>query len=137
MRKIIFACTVILLFTATTVAVAQNGALLREEQLGKSIFFDESLSLNQNQACASCHGPEVGFTGPISFLNAYGAVYESSVLGRFGNRKPPSAAYATLSPILYMDKKGLFVGGNFWDGRATGSIAVDRGNQTGFSLLRH
>jgi cytochrome c peroxidase len=33
---------------------------------------------------------------------------------------PPSAAYATLSPIFYQEKKGLFVGGNFWDGRATG-----------------
>ncbi|MGD9877542.1 cytochrome-c peroxidase, partial [Desulfococcus sp.] len=33
---------------------------------------------------------------------------------------PPSSAYATQSPIFHMDKKGLFVGGNFWDGRATG-----------------
>jgi cytochrome c peroxidase len=47
-------------------------------------------------------------------------VYEGSIAGRFGNRKPPSAAYAILSPIFYQDKKGLFVGGNFWDGRATG-----------------
>jgi cytochrome c peroxidase len=49
-------------------------------------------------------------------------VYEGSVPGRFGNRKPPSAAYATLSPIFHQDKKGLFVGGNFWDGRATGEL---------------
>jgi cytochrome c peroxidase len=35
---------------------------------------------------------------------------------------PSSAAYATPSPILHVDKKGLFVGGNFWDGRATGEI---------------
>lgn len=90
------------------------------EQLGKSIFFDENLSINQNQACAACHGVEVGFTGPESDINAQGSVYEGSIPGRFGNRKPPSAAYATLSPIFYMDKMGLFVGGNFWDGRATG-----------------
>jgi cytochrome c peroxidase len=42
---------------------------------------------------------------------------------RFGNRKPPSSAYATLSPIFdYDHREKLFVGGNFWDGRATGEI---------------
>ena len=90
------------------------------EQLGKSIFFDESLSINNNLACAGCHAPEVGWTGPDKTINADGAVYQGSIPGRFGDRKPPSAAYATLSPVLYMDKKGLFTGGNFWDGRATG-----------------
>jgi cytochrome c peroxidase len=56
-------------------------------------------------------------------VNAGGSVYEGAILSRFGNRRPPSAAYATVSPILHyvMDKKDmLFVGGNFWDGRATG-----------------
>ena len=89
------------------------------EELGKSIFFDEDLSINANQSCASCHGPEVGFTGPISDFNAHGAVYKGSIAGRFGARKPPSAAYATVSPIFHFDGE-LFVGGNFWDGRATG-----------------
>lgn len=94
--------------------------LTLNEQLGKSIFFDDNLSINQNQSCAACHSPEAGWTGPDTSINAHGAVYEGSIAGRFGNRKPPSAAYATLSPIFHMDKKGLFVGGNFWDGRATG-----------------
>jgi cytochrome c peroxidase len=102
-------------------AVAQSG-LTPKEQLGKDIFFDETLSVNANQSCAACHGPEAGWTGPESATNAHGAVYEGSVPGRFGNRKPPSAAYATQSPILSVDKKGLFVGGNFWDGRATGEM---------------
>ena len=92
------------------------------EELGKSIFFDENLSINGNQSCASCHGPEVGWTGRISDINAHGAVYEGSIGGRFGERKPPSAAYATLSPIFHQDKQGLFIGGNFWDGRATGEV---------------
>lgn len=95
-------------------------ALTPEEQLGKSIFFDENLSIKLNQSCASCHAPEVGWTGPDSVINAQGSVYEGSIPGRFGARKPPSSAYATQSPIFHMDKKGLFVGGNFWDGRATG-----------------
>jgi len=98
-------------------------ALTDEETLGKSIFFDDNLSINANQACAACHGPEVGFTGPTEAVNASGAVYEGSIPGRFGNRKPPSAAYATLSPILHYEVERndvVFEGGNFWDGRATG-----------------
>jgi cytochrome c peroxidase len=96
-------------------------SLIPAQQLGKSIFFDQGLSINQNQSCAACHGPNVGWTGPESATNSAGAVYEGSIPGRFGNRKPPSAAYATQSPILHFSSKGsLWLGGNFWDGRATG-----------------
>ena len=95
-------------------------ALAPIEELGKSVFFDETLSINQNQSCASCHAPAMGWVGPTPAINAAGAVYEGSIAGRFGDRKPPSAAYATQSPIFHLDKSGLFVGGNFWDGRATG-----------------
>jgi cytochrome c peroxidase len=61
----------------------------------------------------------VGFTGPDPAINTAGAVYEGAVEGRFGNRKPPAAAYAGDSPILYYDGT-KWVGGMFWDGRATG-----------------
>jgi cytochrome c peroxidase len=88
--------------------------------LGKFIYFDVNLSANGNLACAGCHAPESGWTGPISNTNAITVVYEGSIAGRFGNRKPPSSAYATTSPVFHLEKKGLFVGGNFWDGRATG-----------------
>jgi cytochrome c peroxidase len=112
----------VLAWVAAAVGTAPLGAqtLMGIEQLGKSIFLDQNLSIDQNQSCAACHGPDYGFTGPIDTINAHGAVYQGSIPGRFGNRKPPSATYATLSPILYVDRKGLFTGGNFWDGRATG-----------------
>ena len=102
---------------------AWGQSLTNKEQLGKSVFFDTNLSINFNQACAACHSPATGFTGPQSITNAHGAVYEGSIAGRFGNRKPPSASYATQSPILsYVleHREALFIGGNFWDGRATG-----------------
>jgi cytochrome c peroxidase len=108
------------LVLAVAGVTAATSPLSDEAQLGKAIFFDQSLSLNENQACASCHGPEVGFTGPLSDTNAHGAVYEGSVPLAFGNRKPPSAAYAAVSPVLHLDKTGTGVGGNFWNGRATG-----------------
>jgi cytochrome c peroxidase len=91
-----------------------------QEELGAQIFNDTGLSLNENQSCASCHSRDTGGTGADSTLNAHGAVYEGSVSGRFGNRKPPASAYATLAPVLDYDQDLGFVGGNFWDGRATG-----------------
>ena len=96
-------------------------ALTDAERLGKQIFFDRDLSEPKGQACAACHAPEVGFTGPSALVNATGAVYPGADPTRFGNRKPPSAAYATTAPIFHFDEAAaLFVGGNFWDGRATG-----------------
>lgn len=121
-KKSILSCTVVLVFIAA-VGVAGAQTLTPKQELGKLIFFDENLSLNKNQSCASCHTPEAGWSGPDGAINNAGAVYEGSVPGRFGNRKPPSSAYATQSPILHFviqKKEALFIGGNFWDGRATG-----------------
>jgi len=111
------------LFSMTGTAL--GAGLTPQQELGKAIFFDANLSLNGNQACAACHGPDAGWTGPDSTINAAGAAYEGSVAGRFGGRKPPSSAYAASSPILHVVIEGdadeaLFIGGNFWDGRATG-----------------
>jgi cytochrome c peroxidase len=94
--------------------------------LGKAIFFDTALSANGTQSCATCHAPEVGFTGPDSTANAGGAVYEGALPNHFGNRKPPAAAYAGDSPMFHFDEieDGWF-GGMFWDGRATGAHLGD------------
>ncbi len=113
-KKILICAAVLLLTTALGTAAA----LTDQEQLGKNLFFDTNLSEPKGQACADCHGHEVGFTGPDSTINVLGSVYEGAVLGRFGNRKPPAAAYAGDSPIL--SKSPPFIGGMFWDGRATG-----------------
>jgi cytochrome c peroxidase len=111
-----------LLTTSQKIAAAEPN-LTAKEQLGKFIFFDEKLSLNGNQSCATCHAPESGWTGPDSATNQGGAVYEGSISAAFGDRKPPSSAYTTQSPVLHFvieKKEALFIGGNFWDGRATG-----------------
>lgn len=101
-----------------------QGTLLPNQELGKKLFFDTKLSTPIGQACAACHGREVGYTGPDAAINAAGAVYEGAVAGRFGNRKPPAAAYAGDSPILHFDGT-TWVGGMFWDGRATGGTLGD------------
>jgi len=102
------------------------------QQLGKQIFFDARLSEPMGvQSCASCHAPQVGFSGfgdiptggaasAAGFKRGFIAgIGEGAVIGAFGRRKPPSAAYATPVPVMSFD--GVeFTGGLFWDGRATG-----------------
>jgi len=89
--------------------------------LGKLLLFDKHLSVNQNEACSFCHTPETGFTGPIQSLNLSTVSYPGSVRKRFSQRKPQSYMYATFAPVLhYNDLQGDFVGGNFWDMRASG-----------------
>jgi cytochrome c peroxidase len=91
------------------------------ELLGKALLYDKNLSVNRNQACAFCHMPETGFTGPISELNRTTGSYPGSVRTRFSQRTPQTHAYAPLAPVLhYNSGQGDLVGGNFWDMRATG-----------------
>ncbi len=104
---------------------AADKALTPIEQLGKHLFFDKTLSSPEGQSCAACHGPQVGMTGPDEAINTTGGVYEGAVSGRFGNRKPPAAAYAGDGPVFHIDENGSFVGGMFWDGRATGEALGD------------
>ena len=111
----------IALAAAGTTSAAGRHGLSPKEQLGKALFFDTNLSTPAGMSCAACHGPEAGFTGPDATINAAGAAYGGAVPGRFGNRKPPSSAYAGDSPVLQLDAMtGIFIGGMFWDGRATG-----------------
>lgn len=119
-KKFCILVVTVFIFAPAAIALAQDAALTPIEQLGKFLYFDK-ISEPNSMACAECHAPSVGFTGPIPGVNKFGAVYPGAVPQRFGNRKPPAAAYATLSPIFHYDEgEGLFVGGNFWDGRATG-----------------
>jgi cytochrome c peroxidase len=110
----------IVLIAAVTAVAGRAAALSDMEQLGKSLFFDK-ISEPGSMSCADCHAPNTGFTGPIPGINRRGAVYRGAVPQRFGNRRPPAACYATFSPVFHFDAvEGLFIGGNFWDGRATG-----------------
>ncbi len=128
MRKIAILRIVLLtatLFWVCTSSSASPQKLTPIEELGKRMFFDSDLSDPAGQACAACHGPAAGWSGPDSDVNGKGSVYEGAVKGRFGNRKAPPAAYAGDSPVLHIDEEGNFVGGMFWDGRATGEELED------------
>ena len=108
---------------ASAAFAGANPSSAAKEKVGEAIFFDRALSINENQSCASCHEPKFGFTGPTAVVSAHGSVEQGSIAGRFAIRKPPSAAYASFSPkFAYNAEDDVFVGGLFWDGRATGDI---------------
>jgi cytochrome c peroxidase len=86
-------------------------------ELGAELYFDADLSDPDGQACADCHDPMAGFADPAQDL----PVSEGVILGKFGGRNAPSASYTAWSPLLYFDDaESLWIGGMFWDGRATG-----------------
>ena len=107
---------------AAGLATSPAAKLSPLEELGKKLFFDKNLSTPPGQSCAACHDPRDGWVGTNTNATA---VYEGALKGRFGNRKPPSAAYAGDGSSLAMTKDGDFVGGLFWDGRATGATWKD------------
>ena len=119
-----------------------NDAVL--QRLGEKIYFDKSLSNPPGMACATCHDPNAGWAGPDSAVNLASNIYPGAVAARFNNRKPGSAAYATFAPILHTrmeDGEALFVGGNLWDGRATGQLlgnpSADQAQQPFLNPVEH
>ena len=96
------------------------------ENLGGAIYKDLNLSINSNQSCMTCHHPSAGFADPENRVSpVLLPVSDGSDPTLFGGRNAPSAAYAGFSPVFHYDAgEGLFVGGLFWDGRATGRMDV-------------
>ena len=90
------------------------------EKLGEKLYFDVNLSSPAGQSCASCHDPNFGFIDPDSELPVSAGVLPD----RFGGRNSPSAAYAMYAPKFYFDGD-LWIGGQFWDGRAKGNVLGD------------
>ncbi|MDH4274194.1 MAG: c-type cytochrome [Gammaproteobacteria bacterium] len=96
---------------------------LDKATLGELLYFDQNLSINRNQACASCHTPP-HFVDPANVANpANSPVSLGSDRTLNGGRNAPSAAYAAFSPLFHWNATdGLYIGGQFWDGRA-GTLA--------------
>src|SRR6202166_3217190 len=95
--------------TATSGA-AGFGLAQVTQALGKALIYDQTLSVNNNLACATCHEPYSVFTGGSSFFNATtsadpGSVPITNANGkgpdiRISARRPQTYAYAPFSPVL-------------------------------------
>jgi cytochrome c peroxidase len=91
--------------------------------LGKLMNFDRNMSPLKNIACASCHMPHAGFSGPIPSVNLTMIAYPGSYRFRAGKRTAQRYTYSPDFPVLnYNTEQGAFFGGNFWDARSTGYL---------------
>lgn len=117
--------TYYLMLAVPVIAVAAQD-LTAEQALGQKLYEDVNLSLHRNQACVTCHSltpapgslPTPGFVDPVNVVNG-SAISTGSVAGRAGKLNAPSTGYAAFSPFFRWDEKEkLYMGGQFWNGRA-------------------
>jgi cytochrome c peroxidase len=70
--------------------ILQNTGVASVEILGKLMNYDRTISSNENKACASCHMPYAGFSGPIPSVDltmiAYPASYPYQAAKRTAQR---------------------------------------------------
>ncbi|MGR8933535.1 MAG: cytochrome-c peroxidase [Gammaproteobacteria bacterium] len=130
MNKLFVLC-VLCGFVSSIVNSASAESLTPLQQLGQRLYRDKHLSLNRNQSCATCHSlapvtlkaplpalPAPGFVDPANVRNGT-PVSKGSVSGARGTLNAPSVGYAAFSPFFHWDSsEGLYVGGQFWNGRA-------------------
>lgn len=117
MKKKWLALLSCVLFVGTAAGALAGTA---EENLGQRLYFDQNLSLNQNQSCASCHLPAAGFADPMNVRDPWNSVVSlGSDITMNGGRNSPTSGYAAFIPTFgFDDAAGLYFGGQFWDGRA-------------------
>lgn len=90
--------------------------LSQKQHLGRQLFFDTNLSEPAGQACSTCHDPSMAFTD----MDKTSPTSKGAVSGLHGNRNTPTAMYSAFAPVFHFDQNdGLYIGGQFLDGRAS------------------
>ena len=77
---------------------ADNPPTAETIALGRRLYYDKALSLDDTISCASCHGPASGFTDNKAFSSGVG--------GKLGGRSAPTVINSAYNTV------------QFWDGRA-------------------
>lgn len=86
--------------------------------LGEKLYHDTSLSNDKTMACATCHVIDSAFVDPRPTNLSLGASLGDDLIS-ISDRNAPTAAYASFIPRFHFDShEGLFIGGQFLDGRA-------------------
>ncbi len=118
-RRSIIGCITVLFTTHvfagdSKLSTEQVRKLSIEQSLGHKIFFDTNLSNPVGQSCASCHDPKTAFSEPDLDL----PVSRGAETGKTGTINTPTAMYAAFIPAFHFNsEEGLFIGGQFLDGR--------------------
>jgi len=91
--------------------------------LGEAMNFDRNISPFKDRACAFCHMPYAGYSGPIPSVNLTMIGYPGSFQFRAGKRNAQRYPYSPSFPVLnFNETQQAFFGGAFWDSRATGYL---------------
>jgi cytochrome c peroxidase len=77
---------------------ADNPMTAAKVELGKQLYFDKRLSIDETVSCASCHDPEKGWSNADTFA--------TGIKGQRGGRSAPTVINSAYHPL------------QFWDGRA-------------------
>lgn len=77
---------------------ADNPMTAAKVELGKQLYFEKRLSVDNTVSCASCHDPEKGWSNADTFA--------TGVKGQRGGRSAPTVINSAYHPL------------QFWDGRA-------------------
>ncbi|MHB0992979.1 MAG: cytochrome-c peroxidase [Sulfurovum sp.] len=86
--------------------------------LGEQLYHDTTLSKNKTMSCATCHVIDAAMVDPRETATSLGASLGDDGVS-IGDRSAPTAAYASFSPAFHFNSdEGLFIGGQFLDGRA-------------------
>jgi cytochrome c peroxidase len=126
----------VLTLLGSSMVSAATVTLTPEQLLGQRLYKDKNLSLNRNQACATCHALapiKVGNQIASSFVDVDNVrqktpVSAGSVTGKFGGLNAPSSGYAAFSPPFHLDTAtNQYIGGQFWNGRAVDLAAQAKG----------
>ena len=87
--------------------------------LGEKLYHDTNLSNNRTMSCATCHVIDSAFVDPRPTNLSLGASLGDDGVS-IGDRNAPTSAYAKFIPKFHFDEnEGLYIGGQFLDGRAT------------------
>lgn len=100
------------------IMVIWSGSALADPlaDLGEDLFFDVNLSVNRSMSCATCHDPAFGFVDPRETDVGRAASLGADGVS-LGDRNAPTASYAAIAPLFHRNDEGVWVGGQFLDGR--------------------
>ena len=88
--------------------IPQNNKITREKiELGKKLFFDRRLSLNNTMSCGMCHVPEQGFTNN-EIKTAVG------IEGRSNLRNTPTLLNVAFNKFLFHDAREFSLENQVW-----------------------
>ncbi len=94
--------------------------------LGGVLFNDTNLSFNRTMACATCHQAGHAMIDPRESAMVGASLGDDGE--KRSDRNAPTAAYAKFSPSFHFDSgEGLYIGGQFHDGRAKDLKAQAKG----------